>query len=195
MIILFTVFLILFLTVSLPLFPFLPPSPAMLLIITLALLTTLVTASTNGPALDLTQFVKNGDYKSAQVAAKVELPNDPLNLTSYSGFLETTPGRHMFMWYFPAQNHDENAPLLIWLQGGPGGSSLFGLFSEMGPYSLGGNDGVTLLDRKQSWNKKYGMLFIDNPVGAGFSYPDEKTGGPKGYCTNTKDCISTNLCV
>ena len=42
----------------------------------------------------------------------------------------------MFMWYFPAQNGDADAPLTIWLQGGPGGSSLFGLFSEMGPYSL-----------------------------------------------------------
>ena len=42
----------------------------------------------------------------------------------------------MFFWYFPAQNGDANAPLIIWLQGGPGGSSMFGLFSEMGPWSL-----------------------------------------------------------
>ena len=76
----------------------------------------------------------------------------------------------MFMWYFPAQNKDPNAPLLIWLQGGPGGSSMFGLFSEMGPYSLGGPKGTTLLERPQSWNKKYGMLFIDNPVGEYISY-------------------------
>ena len=143
--------------------------------------------------LDLTPFIQSGDYKAAQLAAQVRLPNDPLNLTSYSGFVETTPGRHMFMWYFPAQNGDKNAPLAIWLQGGPGGSSLFGLFSEMGPYSLGGKDGHTLLDRPESWNKEYGMLFIDNPVGAGFSYPDENNGGPKGYCTNTKQCVADNL--
>lgn len=47
--------------------------------------------------LDLTPFVRSGDYASAQAAAAVQLPNDPLNLTSYSGFIETTPGRHMFM--------------------------------------------------------------------------------------------------
>ena len=40
----------------------------------------------------------------------------------------------MFWWYFPAQTNDPDAPLLIWLQGGPGGSSLFGLFAEMGPF-------------------------------------------------------------
>jgi vitellogenic carboxypeptidase-like protein len=165
----------------------------LLLISTLLLTHASASPSTPNDALDLTQFVHTGDYKAAQAAAQVRLPHDPLNLTSYSGFLETTPGRHMFMWYFPAQNGDKEAPLLIWLQGGPGGSSMFGLFSEMGPYSLGGKDGVTLLNRPDSWNKKYGMLFIDNPVGAGFSYPDEKTGGAKGFCTNTKECISTNL--
>jgi carboxypeptidase C (cathepsin A) len=30
------------------------------------------------------------------------------------------------------------------------------------------------------------MLFIDNPVGAGFSYPDTLDAGPRGFCTNTK---------
>jgi vitellogenic carboxypeptidase-like protein len=98
-----------------------------------------------------------------------------------------------FMWYFPAQNGNKDAPLTIWLQGGPGGSSLFGLFSEMGPYSLGGTKGHTLIERKESWNKEYGMLFIDNPVGAGFSYPDGKGSGPTGYCTNTKTCVADNL--
>ena len=43
-----------------------------------------------------------------------------------------------------------------------------------------------LLDRPYSWNKNYGMLFIDNPVGAGFSYPDTLDAGPRGFCTNTK---------
>jgi len=46
---------------------------------------------------------------------------------------------HMFYWFFPAQNGDVDAPVTIWLQGGPGGSSLFGLFVENGPYSLTSN--------------------------------------------------------
>jgi hypothetical protein len=48
--------------------------------------------------LDLTRFVRSGDHAAAQAAARVRLPDDPLNLTSYSGFVETTPGRHMFMY-------------------------------------------------------------------------------------------------
>ena len=63
---------------------------------------------------------------------------------------------------------------------------LFGLFSEMGPYCLL----LDLADCPESWNKEYGMLFIDNPVGAGFSYPDAQDG-PRGHCTNTKQCVGT----
>ena len=140
--------------------------------------------------LDLTPFIRAGDADGARAAAAVNLPGDPLNLTSYAGFVETTPGRHMYMWFFPAQSAKADAPLLIWLQGGPGGSSLFGLFSEMGPYSL--SPELELLERPESWNKEYGMLFIDNPVGAGFSWPEE-VDGPKGYCTNTKGCVADNL--
>lgn len=52
--------------------------------------------------------------------------------------------------------------------GGPGGSSLFGLFSENGPFYL--TKELEIMARDTTWNSDYGMLFIDNPVGAGFSY-------------------------
>ena len=45
-------------------------------------------------------------------------------------------------------NKNTSAPLLIWLQGGPGGSSLFGIFLEMGPFYVE-SDGTTL---KSNWN-------------------------------------------
>ena len=54
------------------------------------------------------------------------------------------------------------APILLWLQGGPGGSSLFGLFNEGGPF-LVDKDG-NLKDKPWTWNSKYHMIFIDNPV-------------------------------
>jgi vitellogenic carboxypeptidase-like protein len=76
------------------------------------------------------------------------------------------------------------------LQGGPGSSSLFGLFAEMGPYSLVPDGNVFRAERKEvTWNDKYGMLFIDNPVGAGFSFTDSDAG----YCNDTKTCVSNNL--
>eukprot|EP00037_Helgoeca_nana_P030970 m.390176 g.390176 ORF g.390176 m.390176 type:complete len:540 (+) comp28298_c1_seq6:51-1670(+) len=113
---------------------------------------------------------------------------------SFSGFFTTDKSvdNNLFWWYFPAQNGDADAPTLVWLQGGPGAASTFGLFAEMGPYVLTPNasspTGFNLGDRATSWNKKYGMIFIDNPVGAGFSY----TGG-NGYCHDTHDCVARNL--
>ena len=105
-----------------------------------------------------------------------------------AGFLTTTPGKHMFYWYFEAQSGDADAPLVVWLQGGPGGSSLFGLFSEMGPYAL--TEQLELVKRNSTWNKEYAMIFIDNPIGAGFSFTDDPTNG---FCKDTKTCVAENL--
>ncbi|KAI8854022.1 Alpha/Beta hydrolase protein [Chytridium lagenaria] len=79
----------------------------------------------------------------------------------------------MFFWYFPAQevSKDPSAPpppLVIWLQGGPGSSSLIGLFYEMGPLSV--SEDLKIGRNPDTWNKNYSMLFIDNPVGTGYSY-------------------------
>ncbi|KAJ3100799.1 hypothetical protein HDU97_001917 [Phlyctochytrium planicorne] len=76
----------------------------------------------------------------------------------------------MFFWYFPAQKPKSKGPtpLIVWLQGGPGSSSMIGLFYEMGPLRV--NDDLKIERNPDSWNGEYGMLFIDNPVGTGFSY-------------------------
>ena len=60
------------------------------------------------------------------------------------------------------QKADTSAPLMLWLQGGPGGSSLFGLFNENGPLVVDSSGQVSL--RKVTWNTDYHMLYIDNPV-------------------------------
>ena len=62
-----------------------------------------------------------------------------------------------------------------------------GLFAEMGPYDLSSD--LKPILRKTSWNKQYSMLFIDNPVGAGFSF----TKSDAGYCRNTKGDVADNL--
>lgn len=57
--------------------------------------------------------------------------------------------------------------MLIWLQGGPGASSTgYGNFEELGPLD------VNLQNRNYTWVNDYNVLFIDNPVGTGFSYVD-----------------------
>jgi len=75
----------------------------------------------------------------------------------------------MFWWLMKAGGEDTNAfkqyPLVIWLQGGPGASSTgFGNFAEIGPLD------TDQKPRENSWLEHANLLFIDNPVGAGYSY-------------------------
>ena len=69
----------------------------------------------------------------------------------------------------------QNAPLIVWLNGGPGSSSMFGLFLENGPIRLskngtGDDDWVLGNALEGSWLDLGDTLFIDQPVGTGFSY-------------------------
>ncbi|ORX69328.1 alpha/beta-hydrolase, partial [Basidiobolus meristosporus CBS 931.73] len=74
-----------------------------------------------------------------------------------------------FYWYFPAQKPIvADPPLIIWLQGGPGSSSMIGLFYEMGP--IGVTEQHKLFRRQVTWNTHYSMVFVDQPVGTGYSY-------------------------
>jgi len=63
------------------------------------------------------------------------------------------------------QENPETAPVVIWLQGGPGGSSLFGLFAENGPFNVDKN--MKLVYRDFSWTNHLNVLYFDNPVGTG----------------------------
>ncbi|RKP25865.1 Alpha/Beta hydrolase protein, partial [Syncephalis pseudoplumigaleata] len=105
-----------------------------------------------------------------------------------------------FYWYFPAEEvPPSQAPLVVWLQGGPGSSSMVGLFYEHGPFIA--TDEGTLLRRPTSWSKSYNMLYVDQPVGTGFSYApgraDNLTGSARpltfnrcnagGYVTNQQE--------
>ena len=90
----------------------------------------------------------------------------------YSGYLETNePGNELFYIYMPSQNGDEeknNEPLLLWLNGGPGCSSLIGMLTEIGPVvSNLYSDKWT--QNEYAWNKNLNVLFIENPAGVGFT--------------------------
>lgn len=92
-------------------------------------------------------------------------------------------------------------PLVLWLQGGPGWPTMYGLFKENGPFLCGYEEGSNrpfLVPNKYSWTRvriiislsslksssKYSfedhhMLYIDNPVGAGFSFTENTDGYPR----------------
>ena len=95
---------------------------------------------------------------------------------------------NMFFWFFPAQNGNPASPLLLWLQGGPGATSLFGLFNEHGPIQV--NDDGTLSERTISWNGNYSLLYIDNPVGTGYSFTSKDDGYARSQDDVARDLYS-----
>ncbi|KAA8623300.1 Carboxypeptidase [Pyrenophora tritici-repentis] len=79
-----------------------------------------------------------------------------------------------FFWFFEARETPETAPLTIWLNGGPGQSSMNGLFDEVGPCEIiqeeDGSYGTR--PRVWGWDRSSNILFIDQPTQVGFSYDE-----------------------
>jgi cathepsin A (carboxypeptidase C) len=50
----------------------------------------------------------------------------------YTGWLDVG-SKHLFFWYFESQDKPSEDPLLLWLSGGPGASSMIGMMQELGP--------------------------------------------------------------
>ena len=74
----------------------------------------------------------------------------------------------MFYIYTPSQTNPDTDPLLLWLNGGPGCSSLIGFLTEIGPvisplYSF------KWKVNEYSWNKNLNVLYIESPAGVGFT--------------------------
>ena len=87
----------------------------------------------------------------------------------YSGYLDDDEDdKHLFYWFFESRNDPENDPVVLWLNGGPGCSSLTGLFMELGPSSI--NKKVELVHNPSSWNSNASVIFLDQPVNVGYSY-------------------------
>mmetsp|Transcript_784 Transcript_784/g.1650 ORF Transcript_784/g.1650 Transcript_784/m.1650 type:complete len:561 (-) Transcript_784:585-2267(-) len=73
-----------------------------------------------------------------------------------------------FFWLFESKKDPANAPLVLWLTGGPGCSSIMALLSENGPCGVE-EDGKTLKPNPHSWNNNANVIWVDQPAGTGFS--------------------------
>ncbi|TAQ83628.1 hypothetical protein B7494_g8049 [Chlorociboria aeruginascens] len=87
----------------------------------------------------------------------------------YSGYLDDEENdKHLFYWFFESRNDPKNDPVILWLNGGPGCSSLTGLFAELGPSSV--DKDLNIHTNPYSWNANASVIFLDQPVNVGFSY-------------------------
>lgn len=86
------------------------------------------------------------------------------------GYLDVAD-KHFFFWFFESRNAPATDPLILWLNGGPGCSSLTGLLMELGPCRVNPKGNGTTVN-PYSWNSNASVIFLDQPVEVGFSYSD-----------------------
>ncbi|KAK4413550.1 Serine carboxypeptidase-like 45 [Sesamum alatum] len=99
-----------------------------------------------------------------------QLPGQPaVSFQQFSGYVNVDEEERALFYYFvEAETDPASKPLVLWLNGGPGCSSLgVGAFSENGPFRPSGN---ALVRNEYSWNKEANILYLESPIGVGFSY-------------------------
>eukprot|EP01048_Picozoa_sp_COSAG05_P026640 COSAG05_NODE_7378_length_820_cov_0.854369_1_plen_176_part_01 len=143
---------------------------------TLALLLTAASAS---PAMDEVQSLPGWDR--------------PLKSKHYSGYLPvgnlTGVAGMLHYWLIESENSPSTSPVVLWLNGGPGSSSLIGLLTENGQvatneHSIGPEGSMPqLFYNPYSWSQVANVIYLEQPKGVGFSYC---TGGSEG-CDNTDE--------
>ena len=91
----------------------------------------------------------------------------------------------VFYWYVEATESPETAPVSLWTNGGPGCSGLIGFMTEQGPFHVGPDGGLE--KNGFAWNTVANMLFIEQPVGVGFSYSTDEADNTMGDWDAARD--------
>ncbi|XP_015063780.1 serine carboxypeptidase-like 34 [Solanum pennellii] len=117
-------------------------------------------------------------FEEQEADRVIELPGQPpVSFKQYAGYVTVneTHGRALFYWFFEATTNSSKKPLLLWLNGGPGCSSIgYGEAEELGPFLTQKNK-PELKFNHFTWNKATNLLFLESPVGVGFSYTNTST--------------------
>ena len=144
--------------------------------------------------------------QAAQMAAAdlVEtLPgwDKPLPSKMYSGYINVTASadREMLVHYIyiESEGDPQTDPTILWTNGGPGASSMFGLFVELGPFLANEHSLTTkafnqtgvpsLFYNEYSWSKLGSVLMFDWPPPVGFSYCSGDFAGNGTSCGSWDD--------
>ncbi len=117
---------------------------------------------------------------------------DTLTFNQFSGYLNL-PGtkKQIHYWFVEAEEDATNAPLVFWTNGGPGCSGLIGFLTEQGPFRPDSQGNLKMNDWR--WNKIANMVFLEQPVGVGFSYSDNSDDYKIGDSQAAKDNLQTIL--
>jgi len=113
-------------------------------------------------------------------------PPAPYPFTIYSGFLNVTfspaingyDGAHIH-YQFHTSQRNRSDPLIAWHTGGPGGSSIYGQYAEVGYFQVSTSEGLTI--NEHAWNRVANMLYLEAPAGSFLTPVDQHSGF--SYCT------------
>jgi len=142
--------------------------------------------------VSLLTVLRTTSVKAAPEADRVlKLPLfGPPPTPQYSGYLDGSDGCDtsvngafckIHYWFSASERTDDNVPVVLWLNGGPGSSSILGYLQENGPLLINATGG--LMENPWSWTKVAHLFVIESPVGVGYSYCAAQMEGK--VCQNT----------
>ena len=118
--------------------------------------------------------------------------NDELAFNQFSGYLKLgDTKKQIHYWFVESEQNPATDPLVFWTNGGPGCSGLIGFLTEQGPFRPDKDGSLVMNDWR--WNKISNMVFLEQPVGVGFSYSDNSDDYRIGDSQAAKDNLETIL--
>jgi len=112
--------------------------------------------------------------------------------TQYSGYVDLPGGLHFHYMFTVSSGNPKTDPLVLWMNGGPGCSSMEGYLYELGPFHFTSESGAignnTLTNNPNTWAQAANVIFLETPLGVGFSYSDSGN-----YTTNDNQTADLNL--
>ncbi|XP_027205130.2 lysosomal protective protein-like [Dermatophagoides pteronyssinus] len=132
------------------------------------------------------QRLISDNYNNADLVNNLNGLNFQPKFNHYSGFLTALDDVYLHYWFFESEHQPLNDPLVLWLNGGPGCSSLVGALEENGPFII--NKDFTIDYNPNTWTTHVNMLYIESPAQVGFSYKLDQN-----YQTDDNETAYNNL--
>ena len=115
----------------------------------------------------------------------------------WSGFLDASAAEEdtqLFYWFAQSKQADwAKRPVVLWLNGGPGSSSLCGMLMEQGPVLLDKDGG--LLANPYAWTVAANFLVLESPAGVGHSYCKEQLVGKPCFNTDNSTAAAAHAAL